>query len=110
MQKIRPDNHQLALAEILAIFDGLGNGLTAPCADITKGAQADADRRERGRHFLRIETRHAENARLNAGDRFGSQQRLEAGVFTVLIRVPPMMLEMVCARVFSGTFGNAQQQ
>ena len=50
-QKIRVDNHQLALAEVFAVVDRLRNGFTSPCADIAKRAQALTGRRERGRHF-----------------------------------------------------------
>ena len=42
-EEIRPDNHQLTLAEILAVGFHLGNGLTAPCADISESAQLLTD-------------------------------------------------------------------
>ena len=105
-KEIRPDDHQLALAEILAIGHRLGNGFTTPCADIAKGAQADTDRSKCDCDLFGIETRHAENARLNAGDCFGSQQRLDAGIFTALIRAADDIGNGLRFGVFSGTFGN----
>ena len=41
--RIRPDDHQLTLAEILAVGFHLGNGFTAPCADISESAQLLTD-------------------------------------------------------------------
>ena len=42
-EEIRPDDHQLTLAEILAVSFHLGNGFTAPCADIPESAQLLTD-------------------------------------------------------------------
>ncbi len=111
-QKIRVNDHQLALAEILAVGNGFRNGLAAPCADIAKRAQALTGCRERGRHFLRIQPRHAENARLNAGDGFCSQQRLKPGVFAVFVSRADDVGNGLFLRRFRvfwvfGTFGNA---
>ncbi len=42
-EEIRPDDHQLTLAEILTVGFHLGNGFTAPCADIPESAQLLTD-------------------------------------------------------------------
>ncbi|CZY74863.1 Uncharacterised protein [Enterobacter hormaechei] len=111
-QKIRVNDHQLTLAEILTVGDSFGNGLAAPRADIAKRAQALTGRRERGRHFQRIQPRHAENARLDAGDGFGGQQRFQSGVLAVFVgRADDVgngffLRRFRVVRVFN-TFGNA---
>ena len=84
-QKIRMNNHQLALAEVFAVVNRLRNGFTSPRADIAERAQALAHGGQCGRHFLRVQPRHAENTRLNAGYRFRREKRLQAGIFNEMV-------------------------
>ncbi|CRX74635.1 Uncharacterised protein [Yersinia enterocolitica] len=68
-QKIRPNQHQLALAEIVTVQDSFGEGFATVGADIGKGAQLLADTRQCGGYFLIIQPRHTKNTRANTGDR-----------------------------------------
>ncbi|SVS35204.1 Uncharacterised protein [Klebsiella pneumoniae] len=106
-QKIRPDNHQLALAEILAIEHRLGNVLAIPGADITKGAELLTNRRERGRNLKGIETRHAEDARFNAGDGLRREQRFQPGVIAAFVGAADDVGNSLRFGIVAGTFGNA---
>lgn len=106
-QKIRPDNHQLTLAEILAIEHRLGNVLTIPCADIAKGAQLLANRREGGRHFKGVEARHAKDARFNAGDGLRREQRFQPGVIAAFVGTADDIRDSLRLGIVAGTFGNA---
>ncbi|CAA0177617.1 hypothetical+protein [Escherichia coli] len=73
-EEIRPDDHQLTLAEILAVGFHLGNGLTAPCADISESAQLLTDGCQCNCHLFGIQSRHTENTRFNTGYRLRRQQ------------------------------------
>ncbi|CTU18306.1 Uncharacterised protein [Escherichia coli] len=84
-EEIRPDDHQLTLAEILAVGFHLGNGLTAPCADISESAQLLTDGCQCNSHLFGIQSRHTENTRFNTGYRLRRQQGFQSGVLTVFV-------------------------
>src|SRR5471030_1470640 len=66
VNEVRPNQHQLTLAEVIAILNGIGNAPGTKYADITKGAQLLANRGQRRGHRLIVMTRSAENTWFNA--------------------------------------------
>ncbi|CAH0222235.1 hypothetical protein SRABI106_01990 [Rahnella aquatilis] len=84
--EVRPDHHQLTLAEIVAVLDGIGHGFAAVCADVAKGAELLTDGGECGRDLLIIQSRHAENTRLYAEFSLRGQQGFHAGIHAGVVR------------------------
>ncbi len=84
-EEIRPDDHQLTLAEILAVGFHLGNGFTAPCADIPECIQFLAYRCQCDGNLFGVQPRYAENAWFNAGNRLSPHQGFQSGVLTVFV-------------------------
>ena len=74
-----PQQHQFALAEVLAVGLGLGH-IVADGRRIRKAAQLDGHGRQRVGHGLAVQARRAQDARLDAELGLGRQQRLQARV------------------------------
>nr|KGS70677.1 hypothetical protein X990_6175 [Burkholderia pseudomallei MSHR4868] len=82
-EPVRPDHHDFALAELLAVRGGFFLRLAAGRRHVGHRAQRLRGSRERGRDRLRIEAGRRENARLHAERTLRGEQRLDARVLAV---------------------------
>src|SRR5471030_163742 len=86
VNEVRPNQHQLTLAEVVAVLNGIGNGLCTKYADVTERAQLLANCCQCCGHRLIVMARDAQNTRFHAQLRLCREQGFHTGVTAVGVR------------------------